>query len=225
MALVLACSFSLMTAVPAAVSANGNPYTLAGSTIAVTSLETPFTEQTEDAFIAEPHTTVVDDVAFDAQSSSQVVIEGAVSALNLGAGWLDTAYVEIGLRPEATMDARNAGVYLIAFNLPGDPGETVIHLQDYTGNGNENPDETNYADVINISKDSDFQYEIILTPSGGIGGSATLEVWVGDESQGIATLDYGYVSTWNEHYEVQPADLNEDFSEAYLFYSIIAECR
>lgn len=210
-ALVLALSLGLVTAVPATVSANGT--TFAGSTISVESVHLcdPGGE-TEDAFNGELETLVLDDVAFDAQTCSQVIIEGEVSALVLGAGWVDTAYVEIGLRPEATMNTRNAGVYLIALN--GASG-TEIHLQDYTGGGRS-------GGVITINKDADFRYKITLRPSASIGGTATLEVWVGDESLGTATLAYGYASTWEEN---KPGAYDENLSSAHLFYSIIADRR
>jgi len=167
----------MVTAVPAAVSANDNPYTFGGSTITVNSLTDPYETQTEEAFDNEPHTTVVDDVVFDAQSSSQVVIEGAVSGLVLGAGWLDTVYVEIGLRPVETMNERNAGVYLIAYNAFEGAG-TEIHLQDYTGMGYS-------LGVINLPAiNTGFRYKITLYPSGDTGGTATLEVWVDEDLKG-----------------------------------------
>lgn len=212
-ALVLVLSFSLVTAVPAAVSANGTTQTLAGSTIEVTSLHLcNLGAETEDAFNNEPEALVVDDTAFDAQTYP-VTIEGEVTALSLGAGWVDTAYVEIGLRPEATMNARNAGVYLIALNTPT---KTQIHLQDYTGGGRS-------GGVIEIDPNSAFRYKVTLLPSDTSGGTATLKVWVGEQLQKEApTLDYGYASTWQE---TVAGDFNEDFSNAHLFYSIIADRR
>lgn len=118
--------------------------------------------------MSEPETLVLDDMPFDAQTAP-VTLEGEVSALDLGNGWADTAYVEIGVRPESTKNERNAGVYLIAFNVGG--VETRINLQDYSGNGQS-------GGVISIDKDSDFSYKMTLTPSGSTGGTATLEVWV-----------------------------------------------
>ena len=214
-ALVLVLTLGLVTAVPAAVSANGT--TFAGSTIEVTSQTPPSTEPLDEAdFDAEPHTTVVDEVPFDAQTGP-VIIEGEVSDLGLGAGWVDTAYLEIGLRPEATKDAsdRNAGVYLIAYTAYEGKG-TEIHLQDYTGMGYS-------LGVINLPViNTGFRYKITLEPSVDFGGTATLEVWVGGASQGTATLAYGYASTWEENVA---GELNEDFSNARLFYSIIADRR
>ncbi len=213
-ALVLVLSFSLIPAMTATVSANGTTYIREGSSIEVTSLNLcELGAETEGAFNAEPETLVVDGEAFDAQSRSQLTIEGEVSDLVLGVGWVNTAYVEIGLRPEATMNARNAGVYLIALN--GDSG-TEIHLQDYTGGGRT-------GGVISITKDTAFRYKITLTPSGDIGGTATLQVWVDDALQSTQpSLEYGYASTWEE--DVAGA-LNENFSNAHLFYSIIADRR
>jgi len=209
--LVLVLSFSLLTATPVAAATT---FTQAGSTIAVTSLAEPFTEQTDEAFDAEPHTTVVDAAVFDAQTRSQVTIEGAISDLNLGAGWPSTAYVEIGLRPEATKDDRNAGVYLIAFNV--DSVGTRIHLQDYTGSGQ-------LGGLIDIpTPNTAFRYKITLEPSVEFGGQATLNVWVGEIAYGPVTLPYGFASTWDEGVA---GLLDENFSNAHLFYSIIAECR
>ena len=191
---------------------------MTGGAVSVRSVNmTNMTE--EEMFNAEPETLRLDDhmaTPFNAQTDP-VTIEGNVTALNLGPGWPNTAYVEIGVRPDATKNSRNAGVYLIAFNVENAINETWIHLQDYTGNGNEDPD-----DVIKIDRNSDFSYEITLTPSGSIGGTATLEVWVDGELEGTSTLDYGYESTWQEKV---PGDFNEDFSDAYLFYSIIADRR
>ena len=219
---MLVLSFSLVTAAPVAAGA-GTTYTRAGSTVEVTSLAEPQPDpQTEEGFNAEPETLVLDAAAFDAQTNP-VTIEGSVSALDLGAGWLNTAYVEIGLRPEATKTERNAGVYLIAFNLTGDPGMTRIHLQDFTGSGN--------ANVIDIpGRDSAFYYRITLEPWGSIGGEATLEVWTSGYLPpappfGTVTLPYGYASTWDEAHVPTPEEFIEDFSSAHLFYSIIAECR
>ncbi|GAH36230.1 unnamed protein product, partial [marine sediment metagenome] len=182
--------------------------TMAGGTIEVTSIA-PTAGTTEEQFNAEPHYTVLDDTVFDAQSIP-VTITGEVSALTLGANWLDTAYVEIGVRPEATKTERNSGVYLIAFNAVD---ETWVHLQDYTG---QNTDPY----IIKLPKNTDFSYKITLTPDGDIGGAATLTV--GSET---VTLDYGYSSTWDETHVPDSTELNEDFSEAYLFYSIIADRR
>ena len=213
-ALVLVLSFSLIPAMTATVSASDSPYILVGDTIQVTSQHLcELGAETPEAFNNEPETLVVDSVAFDAQSRRQVTIEGEVSDLNLGTGWVNTAYVEIGLRPEATMNTRNAGVYLIALN--GDSG-TEIHLQDFTGGGRT-------GSVITITKDAAFRYRITLTPSDDIGGTATLQVWVGDELQSTQpSLQYGYASTWQENVA---GALDEDFSNARLFYSIIADRR
>jgi len=216
--LTLAVAVSLLV-VPAMVSAAD--YTVGGSTISVGSVHLcDLGSENATCFDAEPETLVLlDGITFDAQTS-EVVIAGNVSALDLGAGWVDTAYVEIGLRPDATKDARNAGVYLIALNT-GE--ETWIHLQDYSGNGNEDPDGTDYAEVIKISGlNTGFRYEMTLTPSGSIGGTATLEVWIGVSSQGTSTLNYGYASTWEEDVS---GSLDENFSDAHLFYSIIADRR
>ena len=184
---------------------------MAGSTVSVTSIDTSGMTD-EDAFNNEPETLVLDNVPFDAQTAP-VTMEGEVLALDLGNGWVDTAYVEIGVRPESTKDERNAGVYLIAFNVDGDG--TWVHLQDYSGNGQS-------GGVIKIGEDSDFSYKMTLTPSGSTGGTATLEVWVGEVSQGTATLPYGHASTWDEDVA---GDFNEDYTSAYLFYSIIADRR
>lgn len=214
LALVLLCSFGLVTAAPVGAGA-GTTYTRAGSTISVISQHLcELGGETQGAFNAEPKTIVLDAAAFNAQTNP-VTIEGEVSVLALGDGWVDTAYIEIGLRPEATKNARNAGVYLIALN--GADG-TQVHLQDYTGGGR-------LGGVIPIPKNSDFSYEITLTPSGDIGGTATLEVWVGGVSQGtVSGFAYGYASDWQERIEPL-GDVVEDFSNAHLFYSIIADRR
>ena len=167
--------------------------------------------ETEECFNGEPETLVLGEDTLNAQVKA-IVIEGEVKSLDLGAGWVDTAYIEIGVRPKATMNKRNAGIFLIALNSPT---KTQVHLQDFTGGGRS-------GGVIEIPKNSDFQYKITLTPDDSIGGTAELEVWVGGESQGTATLPYGYASTWEENVE---GALDEDFSLARLFYSIIADRR
>lgn len=212
----LALSVSLVTAVPVAVSANGTTYTQKGGVITVISKHIcDLKAETEEAFKAEPETLVLDDVAFDAQTCSQVTIEGEVSDLVSGAGWPSTAYVEIGLRPEATKADRNAGVYLIAFNVDG--VGTRIHLQDYTGSGQS-------GGLINIAaQNSAFRYKITLKPSGSIGGIATLQVWVGGVLQATQPiLPYGCASTWVEAFA---GAHDENFSNAHLFYSIVADRR
>ncbi|GAI25372.1 unnamed protein product, partial [marine sediment metagenome] len=82
----------------------------------------------------------------------------------------------------------------------------------------------NKVDRIPLS--ASFTYKITLNPDTGtrIGGTADLELWSAD---GVKQVDihgfvYGYSSTWEE--EVR-GDLNEDFSKAHLFYSIIADRR
>ncbi|MBU0777769.1 hypothetical protein KKF82_05885, partial [Patescibacteria group bacterium] len=198
---------------------------MAGGTIQVTSIEPVILEgltdaQKEAAFDAEPETLVLDTVAFDAQRVP-VTIEGTISPTNLGAAWPTCAYVEIGVRPAATKLERNAGVYLIAYNLAA---QTEIHLQDYSGGGNEGPAQIIYLDGQNTA----FRYEITLTPNTatGVGGSATLRVWVGEDLQTPQPIiPYGYESTWDELHVPIEAELNEDFTTAYLFYSIIADRR
>lgn len=171
-------------------------------------------EETEEAFNEEPETLVLGDTVFDAQSSP-VIIEGTISSLNLGTGWPETAYIEIGVRPEATKNERNAGIFLIV--LVGGCGNIEFHLQDYSGGGR-------VGGVINIDPAgvSNYRYRITLTPSGTIGGTAKLEVWADDVSKGTATLPYGYASTWEENI---PGDLDENFTQAYQFYSLIADRR
>jgi len=167
--------------------------------------------ETEQCFIGEPETLVLGEDDIDAQAKA-MTIEGKVTSLDLGAGWVDTGYIEIGVRPKASMNRRNAGIFLIALNSPT---KTQVHLQDFTGGGRS-------GGVIEIPKDSDFQYKVTLTPSDSIGGTAELEVWVGGVSQGTATLAYGYESTWEENV---PGSLAEDYSVSRLFYSIIADRR
>lgn len=170
-------------------------------------------EENEEAFNGEPETLMLGNTFFDAQNSP-VVIEGVISNLNLGTIWPDTAYIEIGIRPEATKNTKNAGIFLIAFAAGG--GIIKFHLQDYTGGGRD-------GGIISIDSAgvNNYRYRIILTPS-DIGGTAKLEVWADEVSKGTATLRYGYASTWQE---AVAGDFNEDFSHAYLFYSIIADRR
>jgi len=186
---------------------------MAGGTIEVTSIE--LTGTPEENFDDEPETLVLDDEVFDAQSKP-VTITGTLSDLVLGAGWVDTAYVEIGVRPAATKDDRNSGVYMIFFaHLDGD---YFVHLQDYTGHNN--------IEGFHVAKDlAPFSYTITLTPTGDVGGTADLVLYDknGDEVERNEGIEYGYSSTWEENIPVEPAD--EDFSEAYLFYSIIADRR
>jgi len=189
-----------------------------GNTVSVRSVNT--TGMTpQQAFEAEPETLVLDDhmaVPFDAQTNT-VTIEGNISALSLGLGWPDTAYVEIGVRPESTKYERNAGVYMIFFSKDNKTYE--VHLQDYTG---QRPD----ADqIITLKRGMEpYTYKITLTPDeiGGIGGTATLEVWDNETGYGPVYLDYGYESTWEENV---PGNFTEDFSDASLFFSIIADRR
>jgi len=162
---------------------------------------------TEGCFNNETETLVLNSMAFNADT---VIIEGEVSSLDLGQGWPNTAYVEIGVRPDDAKDSRNAGVYLIAFNL--DDTIMRIHLQDYTGNGAG----VTGDNVIDIAK-SDFSYKITLNS-----GTATLEVFVAGELEGTVTLPYGCVGTWVEG---EAGGCDEDFTKAHLFYSIIADRR
>lgn len=168
----------------------------------------------EDCFKSEPETLTVDDVAFDAQSNP-VTIEGEISALTLGTGWPNTAYVEIGVRPEDTMYERNAGVYMIFFS----EGDTFqAHLQDYTGQ------KTDGQIITAIEKaKGPYTYKITLTPNPNIGGNATLEIEDNEgTSYGPVTSKYGYASIWQESVA---GERNEKFSNAHLFYSIIADRR
>ncbi|GAJ03592.1 unnamed protein product, partial [marine sediment metagenome] len=163
-------------------------------------------------------TLVLDDVAFNAQAQP-VTITGTIDPLELGTGWPNTAYVEIGVRPAATMTTRNAGVYLIFFAV-GDHYE--VHLQDYSG---QRP----APEIIKLAKTlAPFAYEIKLTPvTGGKGGIATLTVTDKDNvvyDAGLVPVKYGYVGTWEEGVPGS-TDPTESFSNAYLFYSIIADRR
>lgn len=200
-------------------SAHLKTHYLEGKTIGVTSITPVVLDELDDlqkeaAFDAEPETLVLDDVAFDAQSGP-VTIEGTISDLNLGAGWVDTAYVEIGVRPEATKGKRNAGIYMIFLSASAD--NYLVHLQDYTGHGNT----LGFTVAKNLAP---FTYKITLTPTDSTGGTADLVLYDKDRNEvgtneGVA---YGCSSTW---VEAVPGEFNEDFSKAHLFYSIIADRR
>lgn len=185
---------------------------LAGGSISVVSEHLcELGQETEECFNAEPETLVLDTATFNAQAKP-ITIEGEVTSIDLGTVWVDTGYLEIGIRPNGTKNDRNAGIFLVALNQLASTG---VHLQDYSGGGRS-------GGVIEIPKNSPFRYKITLTPSGSIGGVATLEVWVDGISQGEVSLNYGYSSTWEENV---PGPLDEDFTVARLFYSIVADRR
>jgi len=197
---------------------------MAGGTIQITSITPVILEdlneaEKEAAFYAEPEELVLDNVAFDAQSKP-VTITGTLFPIDLGGVWTNTSYVEIGVRPRATKDERNSGVYMIFFSA--DAENYTVHLQDYTGHGN--------ILGFNANKSlAPFSYKITLTPTGAVGGTADLVLYDKDGNiVGTNTgVNYGYSSTWEEHTDPVENEniLNEDFSEAYLFYSIIADRR
>jgi len=211
---ILLIATLMISTLTVAVSVQGLPvyHGMAGGTIQVTSI-TPVTELDESAFDAEPETLVLDDVVFDAQSGP-VIIDGKISALT-GTVWPDTAYIEIGVRPKATKDERNSGVYMIFYSLDAD--NYYVHLQDYTGHGHS----LGFSVAKNLAP---FTYKITLTPTGDIGGTAELELKDKNGAVVGTNIDvpYGYSSTWEEGVE---GPLDEDFSEAYLFYSIVADRR
>ncbi|MBA7602953.1 hypothetical protein ES703_10049 [subsurface metagenome] len=161
---------------------------------------------------AWPQETVLDDVAFNAQSGL-VTIEGTIFDLDVASGgWPDTAYLEIGVRPEATKEETNAGVYMIVF-ASSQSGILAIHLQDYGGQRPPCPPWPAYIDTEKAKEG--VRYKITLIPSSDFGGTAYLELWDADETYYEApSLEYGYSDA---------NTLDEDFSTAHLFYSIMAD--
>lgn len=164
---------------------------------------------------AWPQETVLDDAIFDAQSGP-VAIGGTIFDLYLASGgWPDTAYLEIGVRPEATKEVTNAGVYMIVLASQTE-GILAIHLQDYGGQRPPCPPWPAYIDAEKAKERID--YRIILVPyKDGLGGTAYLELWDVDGTRYEApSLEYGY--------STKGADIpDEDLSTAHLFYSIMAD--
>lgn len=184
-----------------AVGVQANQFlTMEGSSLSVTS-----------EYGAYPEVTVLDDVAFDAQSGL-VTIEGTISDLNVASGgWPDTAYLEIGVRPETTKEETNAGVYMIVFGS-SQSGILAIHLQDY---GGQRPPCPPWPAYIPVEKAEKIDYKITLIPSGESGGTAYLELWDMEETyQEAPSQEYGYSDA---------NTFDEDFSEARLFYSLMAD--
>jgi len=179
--------------------------TMEGGSLSVTSVSGSYPEET-----------VLDDVAFDAQSGL-VTIEGAISDLYVASGaWPHVAYLEIGVRPEATKEETNAGVYMIVFGS-SKAGILAIHLQDY---GGQRPPCPPWPVYIPVEKAERVDYKITLIPSGEFGGTAYLEMWDMDGKHYEApSQEYGY----STKAMADSNTLDEDFSEARLFYSLMAD--
>ena len=167
---------------------------------------------------AWPQETVLHDATFDAQNTP-VSIEGSIFDLYVASGsWPDTAYLEIGVRPEATKEQTNAGVYMIVF-ASSQSGILAIHLQDYGGQRPPCPPWPAYMDAEKAKEGID--YRIILVPhKDSLGGIAYLELWDVDGTHYEApSQEYGYSSKAM----ADANTLDEDFSTAYLFYSIMGD--
>ncbi len=169
-----------------------------------------------------PEETVLDDVAFNAQSGL-VTIEGTIFDLYVASGvWPDTAYLEIGVRPEATKEETNAGVYMIALASSA-PGILVFHMQDYGGHRPGGYGAGSICVYVDAEKAQRIDYRIILVPyKDGPGGVAYFEIWDADGTYydgGLEPAEYGY----STKAMADANTLDEDFSTAHLFYSIMAD--
>jgi len=162
------------------------------------------------------HNVYIDHVKIDAQNYG-TVITGSISNLDLGTAWPDTAYLEIGLRPEATKEVTNAGIYMIVF-ASSNPDRLVFHMQDYTGHRPGGFGSESICVYVDKEKAQRIDYKITLIPStDGKGGKAYFEIWDAEGSYydgGLEYVEYGY-STGEK---ADAKELDEDFSEAYVFY-------
>ncbi|GAJ07631.1 unnamed protein product, partial [marine sediment metagenome] len=139
---------------------------MAGGTIEVVSLDLSHLAD-EELFNAEPETLVLGDIPFDGQHST-VTMEGTLSDLHLSkddkGAWPDTAYVNIGMRPEADKDRANAGVwfFVAATGAGGSPYELYkAQLEDYTGQC-EDP-----ATILMPRGLGDYRYKVTFKPDTG----------------------------------------------------------
>ena len=171
---------------------------------------------------AWPQETVLYDAVFDAQSGSDnIVIEGTIFDLYVASGgWPDTAYLEIGVRPEATKEETNAGVYMIALASQTE-GILVFHMQDYGGHRPGGYGAGSICVYVDTEKAQKIDYRITLMPD-GLGGTAYFEIWDADGiyyDGGLEHVEYGY----STKAMADANTLDENFSEAHLFYSIMAD--